>query len=59
MGGGTINTREEFEKLCMENIMEFVFGKGIPKTPVNRPKMGIERKKRVEENGRLAIQGQG
>lgn len=36
MGGGTVETRAEFERICMDNITEMFFGKGVPITPVNK-----------------------
>ena len=39
MGGGTIETRAEFERLSLENITQVVFGTGKPLTPVNNPQV--------------------
>ena len=39
MGGGTIETRAEFERLSLENITQLFFGNGKPISPVNNPQI--------------------
>ena len=39
MGGGTIETRAEFERLSLENVTQVFFGTGKPITPVNSPQV--------------------
>jgi len=39
MGGGTVETLAEFERLSLENIAQVFFGNGKPLTPVNNPQV--------------------